>query len=295
MNRYEWHHVKRIGAGSDLIVIAQGGNTDGFLWMEAAKSHGYRYAVIAEGAPDAVWPPDDVSERLAECYESACGAYFVSHANVVLTRRQFATPLKKARVIRNPFNVHYDARPPWPGDATKELSLAYIARLDVGGKRQDLICEVLGLPHWRKRSVIVSFVGHGPNEQALRRLVKSLNLTNVCFTGFANDIEQVWSRHHALVFSSRNEGMPLSVVEAMLCGRPCIATDVGGNRELIRDNVNGFLAKAPTVELLNDAMDRAWENRHRLREMGEAAARDVRLWVTPDPTSDFVRELDALG
>ena len=67
--------------------------------------------------------------------------------------------------------------------------------------------------------------------------------------------------------------MPLSVVEAMLCGRPCIVTDVAGNRELIRDNVNGFLAKAPTVELLDEAMNRAWENRHRLREMGEAAAR----------------------
>ena len=42
-------------------------------------------------------------------------------------------------------------------------------------------------------------------------------------------------------------GVAAFVVEAMLCGRPCIATDVGGNRELIRDGINGFLANAPTV------------------------------------------------
>ena len=41
-------------------------------------------------------------------------------------------------------------------------------------------------------------------------------------------------------------------------------------------------------------MNRAWENRMRLKEMGETAAADVRQWVSPDPTGDFVRELESL-
>ncbi|HKS95383.1 MAG TPA: glycosyltransferase [Terriglobia bacterium] len=285
--------MKQIGAGADLVVVSQGGNTDGFPWMEAAKSLGYRYATIAEGVPDS-WPGDDLRERFAGAYESAEAAFFVSHANLAMTRRQMGTALLKGRVLRNPFNVRYDVRLPWPGDPMEWLSLAYIARLEAGGKKQDLICEVLALPHWRKRSVSVSFVGNGPNEGGLRELLSMLNVSNVHFSGAVDDIEGVWARHHAQVFSSRNEGMPLSIVEAMLCGRVCIATDVGGNRELIRDGVNGFLAKAATVELLDEAMERAWENRHRLREMGETAARDVREWVGPDPTGDFVRELETL-
>jgi len=126
-------------------------------------------------------------------------------------------------------------------------------------------------------------------------MAEQLNLGNVEFMGQRDNIEGIWSGHHALVLPSRFEGMPLVVVEAMLCGRACIATDVGGNRELIRDGINGFLAKAPTVELLDEAMSRAWENRERLREMGCRAGKDVREWVSPDPGEDFTRELAAVA
>ena len=125
-------------------------------------------------------------------------------------------------------------------------------------------------------------------------MVEQSKLTNVDFRGYSNDIDAIWAEHHALVLPSRFEGMPLVVVEAMLCGRPCIATDVGGNRELIRDGVNGFLAKAPTVELLDEAMNRAWECRDRLQGMGNQAAADVRQFVSRDPSEDFARELETL-
>jgi hypothetical protein len=65
-------------------------------------------------------------------------------------------------------------------------------------------------------------------------------------------------------------------VEAMLCGRTGIVTYVGGSLEPTHDGVNGILAKAPTVELLDEAMNRAWMARDQLRVMGERAASDVR-------------------
>jgi glycosyltransferase involved in cell wall biosynthesis len=291
---YEGYHLRQTAEAADLVVISQGGNFDGLSWMEAARAQGLKYAVISESANEQWWPDDSAAERLAAGYEAACAAFFVSEANLVLSRRQFVTPLTRGRVIRNPFNVRYDARPAWPGDSSERLSLACVARLDPFQKGQDLLLEVLAQAHWRARNVHVTFVGTGQNERALPQMAKTLDLSRVAFAGFVEDIEQLWARYHALVLPSRFEGMPLSVVEAMLCGRPCIATDVGGNRELIRDGINGFLAKAPTVELLDEAMNRAWGNRHCLREMGEAAARDVRQWVSSDPTGDFVRELDSL-
>jgi glycosyltransferase involved in cell wall biosynthesis len=293
-NKFELHHMGEIGAGTDLVVISQGGNIDGLAWMEAAREQGFKYALISESANEQWWPNDSAAERLAAGYEAACAAFFVSEANLELSRRQFVTPLTRGRVIRNPFNVRYDAHPSWPGDAQENLFLACVARLDPFQKGQDLLLEVLDQPRWRARNVHVTFVGTGQNERALRKMANELDLPKIEFAGFVEDIEQLWKRYHALVLPSRFEGMPLSLVEAMLCSRPSIVTDVAGHRELVQDNANGFLAKAPTVELLDDAMNRAWENRMRLKEMGEAAAVDVRQWVSPDPTGDFVRDLDCL-
>jgi glycosyltransferase involved in cell wall biosynthesis len=287
-------HLRSVADGVDLVVVSQGDNTDGLRWMEAAQAAGYKYAPIAESAVVYWWPDDDVAERLAKSYDKAKAAYFVSQANLELSRRQFGSSLENAKVIRNPFNVRYDANPPWLDGSSGELRLACVGRLDVISKAQDVLLEVMGLPHWRERTVRLSLIGTGPHERGLRRIAEQLKLRTVEFAGQQENIEDIWSKHHALVLPSRFEGMPLTVQEAMLCGRPCIVTDVGGNRELVCDGINGFVAKAPTVELVDEAMNRAWENRSQLREMGRRAARDVRQFVSADPGEDFARELQAL-
>jgi len=291
---YNRRHIAEIGKGADLIVISQSMNSDGLPWMEAARSCGFPYAAISQTAAESWWPDDFLAERLALGHEAAVAAYFVSEANLELSRRQFGTPLRNAHVVRNPFNVRYDAHPDWPSSPSAELSLACVGRLDIVQKAQDILLQVLSLPHWRERSIRVSLVGKGVNERGLRDLAANLNLTDVEFCGFVDDVEKIWAKHHALILPSRHEGLPLALVEAMLCGRPAIATDVGGVRELLRDNINGFLVKAPTVELLDEALTRAWENRHQLKKMGEQAALDARKFVPPDPIEDFVRELLSL-
>ena len=288
---YRERHLSSIGGDADLIVVSQGDNSDGLEWVETAKAARRKYAIIAHSAVVYWWPDDDRLERLAEVYENASASYFVSQAVLDISRRQFGTPLQNAKVVRNPFNVPHNACLGWPGNSGSGLALAFVGRLDVISKAQDILVQVLALPHWRQRSVRVSLFGKGPHERCLRRMADHFGLTNVDFRGETSDIEEVWAEHHALVLPSRFEGMPLVVTEAMLCGRPCIATDVGGNRELIRDGINGFLAKAPTVELFDEAMNRAWENRHRLREIGQQAAADVRRWVSPDPGADLAHDL----
>lgn len=278
----------------DLVIVSHTHNEDGLEWMEAARTVGRKYAAIAHSAVVYWWPDDDRAERLAESYENAAASYFVSQAILDISRLEFGTTLRNAKVVRNPFNVRYDASSPWPADSGDGLALACVGRLDVISKGQDVLLQVLALPHWREREVRVSLVGNGQNERCLRRIAAQLGLTSVEFRGHSDNVEEVWVKHHALVLPSRFEGMPLVVVEAMLCGRPCIATEVGGNSELIRDGINGFLAKAATVELFDEAMNRAWNNRHRLKEIGVRAASDVRQWVSRDPGEDLARELNAL-
>jgi glycosyltransferase involved in cell wall biosynthesis len=291
---YRESHVGVTGPGADLVIISQGVNWDGLWWIESVRAAGYPYVVISPAAHEISWPEDILAEHLAIAHEGAKKTFFVSQANLELSRQQFATPLKNGRVIRNPFNVSYQARPEWPVEREVELCLACIARLEVMTKGHDVLFSTLALPHWRERSVRVSLFGEGPNQKTLRRMAADLKLANVEFRGYVADIEEVWRTHHALVLPSRYEGMPLVVVEAMLCGRACIVTDVGGNCELVRDGRNGFLAKAATVELIDEALNRAWEKRSLLRDIGRQAAADVREWVSEDPSEDFTRELLSL-
>ena len=76
-----------------------------------------------------------------------------------------------------------------------------------------------------------------------------MGLEKVTYGGFTEDVESIWASHHALVLPSRSEGLPLVVVEAMLCGRPAIVTDVAGNAELIQDGVSGFVAAAAAPQM----------------------------------------------
>ena len=104
-------HMAAAGRDVDLVVVCSPDNGTGYEWMESARAAGRKYAVIAQSAVIYWWPTDDIAERLAEAYENATGSYFVSQAILEISRWQFGTALEKAKVVRNPFNVSYDASP----------------------------------------------------------------------------------------------------------------------------------------------------------------------------------------
>jgi glycosyltransferase involved in cell wall biosynthesis len=108
----------------------------------------------------------------------------------------------------------------------------------------------------------------------------------VIFAGLLKP-EEIWASNHVLIMPSRLEGLPLAMVEAMLCGRPIIATDVGGHAEVIEDGVTGFLADAPTVQSITEALNRFWARRADAQTIGEAGAQRIRRLVPPDPVRVF--------
>jgi len=65
--------------------------------------------------------------------------------------------------------------------------------------------------------------------------------------------------------------MPIALIEAMLCGRTAVATDVGGNMEVLNHLESGFIAEAPTVYSFDKAMKLAWKNKHKWNDMGKIA------------------------
>jgi len=102
----------------------------------------------------------------------------------------------------------------------------------------------------------VVLAGQGPEENALRRLVEELNAP-VRFAGYLDQEALSEELHHAravVLHSEWYENAPKSVLEAYAQGRVVIASDIGGNPELVRDRETGFIVPAGNVEVLAKVM-----------------------------------------
>jgi len=70
-----------------------------------------------------------------------------------------------------------------------------------------------------------------------------------------------------------------------------VVTDVGGNAEVVDDGATGYVAAAPTEDALDDAMERAWNERRRWRDVGAAAAARIRTLIPREPERCFAKRL----
>ncbi len=276
-----------------LTIVAQGGNFDGMVFADLCRRTNFPYVLIAQKAVDALYPLDRDRLCFQQAYQAAQRAFFVSRHNLELTRLQLTLPLPNGSVVVNPVNVSFEppAQHPFPA-MTGTMRLACVARLFILEKGQDMLLQVLATPKWRARNLTVTFFGEGPNRVALEEMAYFLNLeNNVHFAGHVADPATIWRTHHALILPSRSEGLPLALVEAMLCGRPAIAASAGGIAEVLVDNVTGFLATTPSDSELDEALERAWNRRTEWPLLGAKAARHIRTLIQPNATQQFTHQV----
>jgi glycosyltransferase involved in cell wall biosynthesis len=275
----------------DLVVVSQGANFDGLDYSDLCRVSGRPYVIISQKATDYLWPSDKDRIVMRSAFQAALRSYFVSQHNLRLTECQIGETLMNSEIVRNPFLVSGTPLP-WPGTQdSHSLKLACVARLETGEKGQDILLQVLARQRWRNRNLTVSFFGAGCNGEALRELAQRLDLKNVVFSGFASDVESIWKTYHALVPPSRTEGLPLVLIEAMMCGRFGIVTNEGGSAEVLEEGRTGFIANAAKVDEFDNAMERAWAVRERWESIGKAAGIAVTTIVPPDPVASFTAKL----
>ena len=83
--------------------------------------------------------------------------------------------------------------------------------------------------------------GRGPELENLQALAKELGVENqIHFLGFRTDVKELLTGADMFLFTTRQEGMPRSMMEAMASGLPCVASRIRGNVDLIEEGVNGY-------------------------------------------------------
>lgn len=116
-------------------------------------------------------------------------------------------------------------------------------------KGQDLSLKVASIVTESFPHVRFIFVGKG-DQKELRRLANQLHVSDyIGILGERRDIPQILRSVDTFIHPSRFEGFGIAVLEAMACGKPVIATAVGGAKDMIENGVNGLLIHPSEVEL----------------------------------------------
>ena len=264
----------------DLVIVAQGDNFDGLSYAFDAWTKGIAYVTIAQKAREINWPYHLHREILRTTFKNARQCFFVSKHNQRLTEEQFGEKFSNAKLIQNPIKIQKPICYP-TNKAT--FKLACIGRYYLLDKGQDILIRILANEKWKKRPIHISFIGSGEDKQGLIDLARFLDVTNLSFNDYIDDIEELWKTHHALILPSRSEGMSLSVLEAMAIGRPVIVSNAGGNSEIVEDGFSGFIGEANTKDF-ELAMERAWDRKEDWQTIGNNASRFI--------TDDYLKRED---
>jgi glycosyltransferase involved in cell wall biosynthesis/peptidoglycan/xylan/chitin deacetylase (PgdA/CDA1 family) len=140
---------------------------------------------------------------------------------------------------------------------------------------------------------------HVPGALAkLEALARDLGVHGeITFTGIRHDTPQLLALSHVYVNSSVFEGMSNTILEAMAARKPVVATSVGGNPELVRDGVTGYLVPSGDDQVLADRLERLLSDPSLSRGMGHAGQaqveRDHQLSGMVARYSDLYREMAA--
>lgn len=153
------------------------------------------------------------------------------------------------------------------GPSNKSLTLVYPAEFSRRKNQEMLIRGMTLLPS----QVQLVLPGEGALLEACKALARKLGVEDrVIFPGFVSDMGSVLSNADIAVSSSRSEGLPFNLMEAMFCGLPIVASNVKGNADLVIDGKTGFLFPYNDEKAFAAAVKKLFNHTELLKKMGEA-------------------------
>jgi len=166
-----------------------------------------------------------------------------------------------------------------PGDADFGAERSRQPRLVMVGRLQapkDPITLLRALAKLREKDFEALLVGDGPDRPAVEEEIRRLGLGSaVRLLGERSDVAGLLRTAHIFVLSTRSEGLPLSILEAMAARLPVIASSVGGVHELVDHGETGILVPPGDADALGAEIERLLDDPSLARLLGEAAGMRV--------------------
>lgn len=210
----------------------------------------------------------------------------VSENARTIALQSHAVPPRKLCVVHNGIDtqrfsptmlLHRDAMRAQSGIPPDAMVIGTVGRLS---PEKDYTMLLEAFARWtaevqHSRGVLV-VVGDGVERARLEREAERLGVQSRCrFVGEQRNVPEWLNSFDVFCLSSRTEGLSISLLEAGACGLPCVVTDVGGNREVVRDGQNGFLVPYRAVDQMAEVFRQLHADPGMMARMGRNARANV--------------------
>lgn len=137
------------------------------------------------------------------------------------------------------------------GIQENDIVLIYVAELI---KRKNQTLAIMSIKDLLRinENIKLLLVGKDTYNEKYQKLVQDNNLNkNVIFTGYRNDIAKLMKISDIAISTSKQEGLPVNLIEANMCSLPIIATNCRGNRDIVINGENGFITNYSEKEIVD--------------------------------------------
>ncbi|MCW5908131.1 MAG: glycosyltransferase [Chitinophagales bacterium] len=207
-------------------------------------------------------------------YRKNGGNHFiaVSKDTEAYFNRVLPKDLRKVTLLHNGVNISNFTRPQNHNRRrTALLELVTTGSL-VDNKNQSFLIDVANELKLRGVDVRLHILGGGVNKERLQTKIEQLNLNNqVSMHGVVNNVAEFLWNADVYVHASLSESFGLVFVEAMAAGLPVVSLDARGNRDIIQNDINGYILAEQSVKEFADKAELLFTNKQKYADMSRHA------------------------
>lgn len=194
-------------------------------------------------------------------------AYYVNGVGIDLSKFKPQTDNNKSKL-----RAEY-------GYKESDCILIYVAELSYR-KNQELLINAISMIKNRVPNIKLLLVGRGPLKEKYKEQVNKLGLEGIVeFLGFRTDISNLMIISDIAVSSSRQEGLPVNVMEAMATGLPLVVTNSRGNRDLVNHGENGFVVENNNAIQFSNAIEKIIMSNELKKEFSKSSLKLVQTYA----------------
>ncbi|MGL0749951.1 glycosyltransferase [Secundilactobacillus paracollinoides] len=213
-----------------------------FYWLKKILNLGYK--VVG-------WYHFSISEKPFSKFEAnSQDAFFSISSGITAEMKEKVNNKIKIFTIFNPIPVNGDISFPTPHKKTNKLELVYIGRFDYD--KQKNLSELFTALSKINEAFELKIFGEGEDKAKLSRYANSIGISAcIKWMGFQTDIWKLIKKTDALILTSKYEGLPTVLIEALAHGIPVISSNCStGPEDIVVDKYNGYLYKLGSVNEL---------------------------------------------